>query len=91
MSGILWTGPPLYTAENEASAAETLVELEANRVPELPAAQGNAQSRAFPNDAAVVKLFFLAIQNAEERWKAPKEWSSAVAHLDFVFEGRLAA
>ncbi|MFT3926044.1 MAG: hypothetical protein QM778_26105 [Myxococcales bacterium] len=43
------------------------------------------------NDDAAFKLFFLVIQNAEGRWKAPKEWSSAVAHLDIVFEGRLPA
>jgi len=45
----------------------------------------------FPNDDAVFKLFFLAIQNARGRWRAPKEWSAAVAHLDIVFEGRIPA
>lgn len=45
----------------------------------------------FPNDDAVFKLFFLAIRNAKANWKAPKEWSSAIAHLDIVFEGRIPA
>jgi putative transposase len=45
----------------------------------------------FPNDDAVFKLFFLAIQNAKAHWRAPKEWSFAIAHLDIAFEGRLPA
>jgi putative transposase len=45
----------------------------------------------FPNDDAVFKLFFLAIQNATGSWKAPNNWSSSIAHLDIVFEGRLPA
>jgi putative transposase len=45
----------------------------------------------FPNDDAVFKLFFLAIQNARTTWKAPQLWSTAIAHLDIVFEGRLPA
>ena len=45
----------------------------------------------FPNDDAVFKLFFLALQNAKPSWKAPKEWCSTIAHLDIVFEGRLPA
>jgi putative transposase len=45
----------------------------------------------FPNDEAVFKLFFLAIQNAKARWKTPPAWSSAIVHLDIFFEGRLPA
>lgn len=45
----------------------------------------------FPNDDAVFKLFFLAIQNAKGRWNAPHHWSAAIAHLDIAFEGRLPA
>jgi transposase-like protein len=43
----------------------------------------------FPNDDAVFKLFFLAIQNIKGRWNAPAHWSSSIAHLDIAFEGRL--
>jgi putative transposase len=43
----------------------------------------------FPNDEAVFKLFFLAIQNAKSHWKAPIHWTTAIAHLDIFFEGRL--
>ena len=45
----------------------------------------------FPNDDAVFKLFFLALGNAKIHWKAPVHWSSAIAHLDIHFEGRLPA
>jgi putative transposase len=45
----------------------------------------------FPNDDAVFKLFYLAIQNAKGTWSAPHHWSAAIAHLDIVFEGRLPA
>jgi len=121
---------PLYTAENEAAAAEALDELEANWGAKYPAAirtwrqrwalfvpflaypvpirrilyttncieSLNSQLRKvirnrgpFPNDDAVFKLFFLAIHNAKAHWKAPKNWSTAIAHLDIHFEGRLPA
>ena len=45
----------------------------------------------FPNDDAVFKLFFLAIRNAKDGWNAPHHWSSALAHFDIHFEGRLPA
>lgn len=45
----------------------------------------------FPNDDAVFKLFFLAIQNAKIHWKAPINWMSTLAHFDIFFEGRLPA
>lgn len=43
----------------------------------------------FPNDQAVFKLFFLAIQNAQTKWNRPVQWSAAIAHLDIMFEGRI--
>ena len=121
---------PLYTAENEAAAADLLAELEAAWGAKYPAAirtwkqrwalfvpflaypvpirrllyttncieSLNSQLRKvtrnrgpFPNDDAVFKLFFLAIHNIKGRWKAPHLWSSSIAHLDIVFEGRLPA
>lgn len=45
----------------------------------------------FPNDDAVFKLFFLAIQNAKIRWNAPQKWKLMLAQLDIAFEGRLPA
>ena len=45
----------------------------------------------FPNDEAVFKLFFLAIQNAKAHWKTPRGWNSAIVHFDIFFEGRLPA
>lgn len=45
----------------------------------------------FPNDDAVFKLFFLAIQNAKMNWKAPVNWMTTLAHFDIFFEGRLPA
>lgn len=121
---------PLYTAENEAAAADALAELEAAWGAKYPAAirtwkqrwalfipflaypvpvrrilyttnaieSLNSQLRKvirqrgpFPNDDAVFKLFFLALQNAKIHWKAPVHWTSAIAHLDIHFEGRLPA
>lgn len=121
---------PLYTAENEAAAAEALAELETAWGTKYPAAirtwkqrwtlfvpflaypvpvrrilyttnaieSLNSQLRKvirqrgpFPNDDAVFKLFFLALQNAKIHWKAPAHWTSAIAHLDIHFEGRLPA
>jgi putative transposase len=121
---------PLYTAENEAAAAEALTELEGKWGTKYPGAirtwkqrwelftpflaypvpirrilyttncieSLNSQLRKvirnrgpFPNDEAVFKLFYLAMQNAAGRWKAPHHWNSAIAHLDIHFEGRLPA
>jgi len=121
---------PLYTAQNEAAAADALAELEATWGAKYPAAirtwkqrwalfvpflayppevrrilyttnaieSLNSQLRKvirhrgpFPNDEAVFKLFFLAIHNAKNRWKAPAQWTAAIAHLEIHFEGRLPA
>lgn len=43
----------------------------------------------FPNDEAVFKLFFLAIRNANVRWRAAPNWHRVLAQLDIFFEGRL--
>ncbi len=45
----------------------------------------------FPNDDAVFKVFFLALQNAKLRWKSPVHWKLMIAQLDIAFEGRLPA
>jgi len=45
----------------------------------------------FPNDDAVLKLFFLAIGNAKLRWKPAPGWLKILAQLDIHFEGRLPA
>jgi hypothetical protein len=45
----------------------------------------------FPNEDAVFKVLFLAIQNAETRWRANKNWNRVLSQLDIFFEGRLPA
>jgi hypothetical protein len=46
----------------------------------------------FPNDDAATKLLFLALRNAEKKWRqAPKMWKSALNQFAIHFEGRLPA
>jgi putative transposase len=45
----------------------------------------------FPNDDAVLKILFLAIQRAEVKWKAPREWTMALSHFAIVFADRFPA
>jgi putative transposase len=45
----------------------------------------------FPSDDAVLKVVFLAIQQARFKWKAAPEWSRALAHLAIAFGDRLPA
>lgn len=45
----------------------------------------------FPNDDAVLKVLFLAIQLAKRRWNGPREWKAAMRHFAIVFEDRFPA
>jgi len=45
----------------------------------------------FPNEDAVFKVLFLAIQNAKTRWSPAKTWKQVLRQLDIFFEGRLPA
>lgn len=45
----------------------------------------------FPNDDAVLKLFFLAIGNAKLRWKPAPGWLQILAQFDIIFDGRMPA
>lgn len=45
----------------------------------------------FPTDEAVLKVLFLAIRNAQVRWRPSPYWLQAMAHFDIFFEGRLPA
>lgn len=45
----------------------------------------------FPNDEAVLKILFLAIDLAKCHWKAAREWKSAMSHFAIVFEDRFPA
>lgn len=49
------------------------------------------QRGPFPNDEAVFKLLFLAIQNAKVHWRRPVQWTRMLVQLDIFFEGRLPA
>jgi putative transposase len=44
----------------------------------------------FPSDDAATKLLFLALRNAEKKWKLPPQtWKSAMNQFHIHFEGRL--
>ncbi len=45
----------------------------------------------FPNDEAVLKILYLAIHNAQLRWKASPYWKKALAHFAIMFEDRFPA
>ncbi len=41
---------------------------------------------AFPNDDAAIKLIYLALRNAEKKWKMPlKEWNAAMNQFAILF------
>jgi len=45
----------------------------------------------FPNDDAVLKILFLAIQRAKLKWKPAPQWKVALSHFAITFEDRLPA
>lgn len=45
---------------------------------------------AFPTDASVQKVLYLALMKAKERWTMPiTDWPNALYHLSLVFPGRV--
>jgi transposase-like protein len=45
---------------------------------------------AFPNENSLLKLLYVGILNATEKWTMPiQNWSQALSQLDIYFEGRL--
>jgi putative transposase len=45
---------------------------------------------AFPNEASLLKVLYLALTKAQERWTMPvKEWPPALYHFSLVFPGRV--
>ena len=46
--------------------------------------------RIFPNDDAVLKVMYLAIQNISKKWTMPvRDWRSAMSHFAIEFDGRV--
>ncbi len=46
----------------------------------------------FPNDDSLLKLLFMGIQNASEKWTMPiQNWTLTISQLSIFFEGRLDA
>ena len=44
---------------------------------------------AFPNENAALKIIYLALQNAQKKWKMPlKEWNVAMNQFAIIFEER---
>jgi len=45
---------------------------------------------SFPNDEALLKLFYLALRNISKKWTMPiRDWKAALNHFTIQFEGRL--
>jgi transposase-like protein len=45
---------------------------------------------AFPNDESLLKLLFMGIQNAQQKWTMPiRNWTTTLSQLVVHFEGRL--
>lgn len=45
---------------------------------------------AFPNENSLLKLLYLGIQNASEKWTMPvRNWNLTLSQLAIFFEGRL--
>lgn len=45
---------------------------------------------SFPNDEAIVKLFFLALRNIARKWTMPiRDWKAALNRFTILFEGRM--
>jgi len=45
---------------------------------------------SFPNEDVVMKLLYLALKNASQRWTMPiKDWASALNLFAIMFEGRM--
>ena len=45
---------------------------------------------AFPNENSLLKLLFMGIKNAEQKWTMPiRNWSLTLSQLAIFFEGRL--
>lgn len=45
---------------------------------------------SFPNDEAILKLFFLALRNIAKKWTMPiHDWKAALNRFTILFEGRM--
>ncbi len=46
--------------------------------------------KVFPNDMAVFKIFYLAIENITKKWTIPiQNWNTTIAHFMIKFEDRI--
>jgi transposase-like protein len=45
----------------------------------------------FPNDEAVFKILYLALQRAERKWQPVPSWRRTLAHFTIMFEDRMPA
>jgi putative transposase len=45
---------------------------------------------SFPNDAAMFKLLYLALNNISKKWTRPiRDWKGALNRFSILFEGRM--
>ena len=45
---------------------------------------------AFPNENSLLKLLYMGIQNASQKWTMPlQNWNLTLSQLSIYFEGRL--
>jgi putative transposase len=46
--------------------------------------------RIFPNDEAVLKVIYLALQNLSQKWTMPiRDWKAALNRFAIEFDGRI--
>jgi transposase-like protein len=45
---------------------------------------------SFPSDEALLKLFYLALNNISKKWTIPlRDWKAALTRFTIQFEGRM--
>jgi transposase-like protein len=45
---------------------------------------------SFPNDEAMIKLLYLALQNISKKWTMPiRDWKAALNQFTIMFEDRM--
>lgn len=55
-----------------------------------PGAVQTKTKGAFPNENSVLKLLYLGLMNAQEKWTMPIQiWNLTLSQLAIYFEGRL--
>lgn len=63
---------------------------ECHRVGAQAVQKTDENERRFPNENSLLKLLYLGVMNAQEKWTMPlKSWNLTLSQLAIYFEGRL--